>query len=488
MMGNIIESDKKAFRNLLRLDVVRGEDSTGVAVIGLGNDDVHLYKKLGAPDNLFNSHEHWQKRGVYDGPPGKVFIGHNRYATTGKVIDDNAHPFHHNTVVGAHNGTLDTVFGLEKGSQFDVDSEAIFYNLDLYDAEDTIGNIDGAYALTWADLQENKFKVIRNKQRPLHWTRRLDQDVIYWASLPWMLELALAYANVNHGPIHEFATDTLYTMDMTLLDEGKARDMKWQIKQNVLGYQWTYKGYSGIGGSGKGNFTTPSGGNNTGGQASTVHPFSGGSKMPSLPTTPELSKDEQSQWAAWVGRDIDFRVKAVKQGIGGVDFLQCYPDDPMIPDMNIHVFAKGKKEWDAMVKGTHQVVYTGKVKRFVRNVVRGKKDYYLAIDLRTIEVKETKREAADTKEDDLTGRGSTSSHIDDKLSDYIREYGDDCFYEGYRGAYLTLKEWNHATKDGCAGCSHDADPSDECMVWIDHQTFLCGDCSTLEVHQSYLVR
>lgn len=481
MIGNIIESDKKAFRNLLRFDVVRGGDSTGVAVIGRGNDDIHLYKKVGAPDVLFSSSEHFAKKGIYSGPDGKVFIGHNRYATTGKVIDENAHPFHHNTVVGAHNGTLDTVWGLEKGRDFDVDSEAIFYNLDKYDAEETIGNLDGAYALTWADLQENRLYIIRNKERPLFWTRRTDMDVFYWASQSWMLELALAYAGVSHDDVHEFATDTLYSLDMGMVDEHKARQMEWNIKQGVKGYSWATN-YSYSGGKGATNPTktntqaTQSGGSTTASSTATIHPFKQTPSTSTFTKGNELTKDEQSQWAAWVDQDIDFRVQSVLKGIGSTEYLHCYPDDPLLPAMNIRVFAKGKEAmWNMLVQGTHRTVFTGKVKRFVRNVVRGKKEYYLAIDLRTIKVKELQRESKTAKEDDTRSNLKAANSNED---------GD--FYEGYQGAYLTLKEFNQATKDGCACCSKDAETDDEDIIWLDHETFLCGECSTLEVNKSYV--
>ena len=473
MIGNIIEADKKAFRNMLRLDVNRGEDSTGIAVVEKGNDNIHLFKRVGAPDLLFNAYDQFDHKGIYTGVAGKVFIGHNRAATKGKVTDENAHPFHHNTVVGAHNGTLDSVYQLEKGHSFDVDSEAIFYNLDKFDAEDTIGNIDGAYALTWADIQDNRLYIIRNKERPLSWTRRKDKDVIYWASLPWILEIGLAYANISHEDIHEFSPDTLYHLDMGLVDEGKSREMKWGVKPNVKGYEWPTYSYKG--GQGASNFSSTTSTTKTGGgtTSSNVHPFKPASSTNSVPFTKdeELTKDEQAQWAAWVDKDIDFRVQFVKTGVGGAPYLHCYPDNPILPVMNIRVFAANKPIWNDMVKGIHRNVYTGKVKRFVRNIVKGKREYYLAIDLRTIE-KAKEKEPVDKEGDTST---TLSSDTDDTR-----------FYEGYQGTYLTRKEWERATKDGCAGCFTDADELDEDIHWLDHQTFLCGACCELEVHKSYV--
>src|SRR3546814_8848521 len=62
-----------------------------------------------------------------------AFVGHNRFATKGKVNDLNAHPFHYGNIVGAHNGTLEKSSwdALDKklGEDTDVDSQAIITSI-----------------------------------------------------------------------------------------------------------------------------------------------------------------------------------------------------------------------------------------------------------------------------------------------------------------------------------------------------------------------
>lgn len=466
MAGNFIDADKKAFRNLLRFDVVRGEHSTGVATVDKGSEMIHLYKKVGAPDLLFSAYEDFELNGTYKGPDAKLFIGHNRYATKGAVTDDNAHPFYHGGIVGAHNGTLDTVFGLKDGNKFAVDSEAIFYTLSQMNDVEAISNIDGAYALTWYDANENKLKVIRNKERPLHWCRRKDSDVIYWASMPWMLELALAYANVTHTDVIEFNKDTLYSLDLDFVDNGKAKDMKWSIKQNVKGKEWassyTYNGNSAY-----------YNGYNQQQKAGTVHPFKGAnSSQPSPNSSADsgLTKKELVQWGAWEGKDIEFKFSEVKDGMNNIKYLSAYPEDTAL-GFNLRIFGEKNEKWEEWKNSRHTKVYIGKVKKFVRYVTRGKKEHYLAIDLRTIREKPT-------KSDDKEGYSRSSLQNDH----------DQRFYEGYRGDFLTHKEWCKATKNGCSGCSSTADEDDDELTWLADDAFLCGDCSQSGSYNEYIIR
>src|SRR5690606_33152885 len=144
MLGNVTEQDKKALMLLMRFDVTRGFDSTGLAVVHRHVDGIGVHKHIGPPEYLFSVDNAFNERGIYNGTAGKVFIGHNRAATKGKVTNENAHPFLHDGVVGAHNGTLTSVSTLVDGDKFDVDSEAIFYNLSMFDAKDVIKDVWGA--------------------------------------------------------------------------------------------------------------------------------------------------------------------------------------------------------------------------------------------------------------------------------------------------------------------------------------------------------
>lgn len=61
-----------------------------------------------------------------------LLLAHTRFATRGKVLPQNAHPFEHGNIIGAHNGiiTNHTVLNYRYDRHFDVDSQHIFAHLD----------------------------------------------------------------------------------------------------------------------------------------------------------------------------------------------------------------------------------------------------------------------------------------------------------------------------------------------------------------------
>ena len=72
MAGNILPQHEKAFRDLLVFDSVRGEHSTGIAVVD--KEDTHLVKVVGDPFELFNNAKYEQAmKGLH-----RCLIGHNR--------------------------------------------------------------------------------------------------------------------------------------------------------------------------------------------------------------------------------------------------------------------------------------------------------------------------------------------------------------------------------------------------------------------------
>ncbi len=82
-------ASEKAFRNLLILDSLRGEDSTGIASVKKNSEDVTVVKAVGDPFRLFET----RRFDKVMAQGNRVLIGHNRYATTGSVSASNAHPF-----------------------------------------------------------------------------------------------------------------------------------------------------------------------------------------------------------------------------------------------------------------------------------------------------------------------------------------------------------------------------------------------------------
>lgn len=475
MFGNIVEADKKALKLLMTFDASRGEDSTGLAVVQEKDNIIEIYKKVGGPHILFQE-PIFDAKNLYSGPRGKVFIGHNRAATRGKVSDENAHPFKHDGVVGAHNGTLQSTWKLEDGNKFDVDSEAIIYNLSQYNAEDVIPNIHGAYALTWYDDVEDRVFVIRNKERTLYWTRRKDKDVVFWASEEWMLEVALQKAGIQYGEIHLFETDKLYSFDVASVVPAEFRKLDWTDEGKQEGYKVPVVTYTA-----KRNHVF-SQHNNHGGNGSNVVPFVGTSSSSSKAS---FNKEEVAFMKLMVDTDINFKFSAIKKGVSKSEYLSAYPANPMA-DYDIRIFPSGKNDvrWAAWSKKLHNTTFKGKIKRVVENRWGPNKEVYFLIDLRSIvEVVEEPQlpleqssHSRSNLDDDGLPASNTTSFIAHLLSaDSIHNL----MYEGFNGRYLTHDEWIACTRNGCASCSEQASEFDCDMVFINHEDFLCGKCEDM---------
>lgn len=208
--GQLNVKEEKAFRMMLILDTVRGEDSTGfVSVNPLG--ETLVGKEAGDPFYLFNSEE-WV---AMTRRPNRVLIGHNRYATVGRVNKKTAHPFEFDEVVGVHNGTLGNKWALIDGYKFDVDSEALYNTIDKNGVKDAIDRVTGAWSLVWWNKLEDRLHFLRNKERPMYiaWTK--DKKNILWASERWIIEIAAAKNNIDILDLEPTEIDKLYSFDLT---------------------------------------------------------------------------------------------------------------------------------------------------------------------------------------------------------------------------------------------------------------------------------
>jgi hypothetical protein len=187
LKNGFLDRQIAAFENLLYVDAVRGEDSTGAfCVNNLGN--VFIAKEA-EDSNHFLKQQEWKDVRAKAYNNGWALIGHNRKATRGSITDDNAHPFWvQDKLVLVHNGSL--IGDHKKLADVAVDSEAIAHTLaNEPDVEKALQKINGAYALIWYDVQNKKMNVIRNKERPLFWIET--DNAFYFASESAMLYFAL---------------------------------------------------------------------------------------------------------------------------------------------------------------------------------------------------------------------------------------------------------------------------------------------------------
>lgn len=154
----------KIIRDMLVMDSIRGKDSTGIFYDNSGEVKVQKSAVTGA--------EFVDMRGVYANHnlnSADFVIGHNRAATRGIVNKNNAHPFQHDHITGVHNGTLRSYHRLPDHNLFDVDSEALIYAISEIGIE-AFERVTGAFAVVWHDSIEDTINLVRNDERPLHFS------------------------------------------------------------------------------------------------------------------------------------------------------------------------------------------------------------------------------------------------------------------------------------------------------------------------------
>jgi predicted glutamine amidotransferase len=232
MVGTLEHKHKAAMFDLFFLDTLRGRDSTGLSVVDKNNNV--LTRKMTVPGYEFiefpvvrNAMSHHDR----------VWMGHNRFKTTGDVSRANAHPFEvldtdgDVLLVGAHNGTLHNKYALEDKlkEKFETDSEALFnWFAEAHTYKDAVAALRGAWSLTWWDPTTDTFHFLRNAERPMTYAYTKDRKVLVYASEPWMIINACRRNGIeldaNEKGLSCAATniDTLYTLD---LPEGRDKEL-----------------------------------------------------------------------------------------------------------------------------------------------------------------------------------------------------------------------------------------------------------------------
>lgn len=219
---------------LLFMDTLRGGDSTGICLVENTGEVSVVKKAVWAPEffhdkeakHLFGSVAH----------SGKVFMGHNRKATTGKVSSENAHPFvAGGELVLMHNGSLP---GHQHLGTYAVDSEAIANYLHAgwnncttpEEKSKYLGFMGGAWALVWYDLRTEKLSIIRNAQRPLFiaqvdstWYFASDQNMLRCALERNTSVASIVIKDIPPYTLLEFDGETLTTEKLSFFTPAPAK-------------------------------------------------------------------------------------------------------------------------------------------------------------------------------------------------------------------------------------------------------------------------
>jgi predicted glutamine amidotransferase len=329
--GDLQFKHDKVLKQLLILDSMRGEDSTGIAAVQKIEGTVRVAKQLGDPFQLFQYKPFEQAMQKQN----RCIIGHNRYATSGDVSRKNAHPFEFDGLVGAHNGTLDGKYRLLDHMGFKVDSENLFHHIDQKGLDDALSVLDGAWALVWWDKNKETLNFLRNKERTLYVTLSEDGKQLFWASEYWMLSVILARNDIKHGKVELLDEDIHHSIHIN--DKGELG--KPVLRKAPSTYVPAYQ---------------------TGGYKNSA-PFVNGTNVTKLPARREVTVVKKTADASGTGlensylkaKGVVFETLCKVTDSHGADFISCF--DANNPYAEIRLYLKKEhKLWSMLgcdVKG-----------------------------------------------------------------------------------------------------------------------------------------
>lgn len=222
----IIKEDITIFKELMLVNSIRGPDSTGFVSGRSGktfnnkHSEVTVVKKASDP-LWFLQNMAKEELDAFENTFHDFKLGHDRWATTGEVSIEAAHPFNRPNIIGTHNGTF---YSLGKHEGYHSDSDAFFAKVDELGMRATIQTmrVTDKYALVWYDKNEERVKFLRNSHKMFWFCYHPNRNVLYYSSelgcLRWIMERHAIKPEDYWFP----REDTMYTIDpQTLKKKGK---------------------------------------------------------------------------------------------------------------------------------------------------------------------------------------------------------------------------------------------------------------------------
>jgi len=229
-----VGSDRAAENVLdgLRRLEYRGYDSAGIATIA--NGEIHLHRRKGKLKALIDL--------LHDKPlPGKIAIGHTRWATHGRPSDENAHPHRVDDIVLVHNGIIENYLELRaelasKGRTFEseTDTEIIAHLIATTKAKSLVervrlalARVHGAYAIAVISPSEPDTIIAAKNASPLV-IGISDEAGIVASDIPALLPYTRQVKILEEGEIAVIRPGSVVITTLAgKMVERKARTIDW---------------------------------------------------------------------------------------------------------------------------------------------------------------------------------------------------------------------------------------------------------------------
>jgi len=459
-------STRDMFKDLLRLDTLRGEHGTGVIAVH-GNGTRTSYKKA---VNGWDFSAFSPAKRILEDTLNHVLIGHNRHATVGGISDATSHPFEHGTIIGVHNGTLRTRWDLKDNATFTVDSDNLYYNMSIEGVEPTLAKLNGAFALVWHDSLDNTVHMVRNEERPLSMASSKDGSLLVFASEPWMFQIAAKRAGIELDATMNIKEGVHIIIDMDSFpskDSVTVTDVK--LKEKAPPYIAPASNFY----AGR-NYETNRGSSDVTSNYTNMGYFVKGSNV-FMNVTGMMSTGNGDANYFITGSVGNKRVMAQ---VTPVTYRQISKD-----------FKKVEK---VQAKFSHMIIKLaddGK-NTDITYVLNGQVDIKVVMKdiITTVSGGTVNPPLARKNKKDRRAAGKAKAK---PMDTSVYEVEEDVnvvqiSVEGFDGRKISVRKYAELTKCGCALCSSPVTIKDhKDLTWVSENAFLCGGCKDFDVNTMY---
>lgn len=413
----LIQDTEEIFDTMLYADAVRGWDATGVFFAEKDGPVSYYKRNLPSYDFMYTRRYSSLRKKNWK---FNTFIGHNRAASVGKLSDEMAHPFNFEHIIGVHNGTIQKHNSLTgHGIVHESDSEALFWAINEYGAEEVLPKVEGAFALIWYDRRTGNISIARNKERPLYIIKIKEKNSIVLASEHLMAQWAITRKGHKIESATTVEPGIIYTFD-------SANPTEWE-RQEVKLLEKKFYGQGGYGGYGdywdeyqeryKEKYSTGGAVNDIHGKILSIEDLKLGNEAELYVSSIEHHKDDILKVTGWIESKLwPTAVCYIKRKNDvGIDI-----DSVEIAD-----------------------TITGKIKHIKREGDIGIKVVI-----------------------------SAASHFEYEKEE---EEGNILYLSGPDGATVSTSRWNELTKHGCALCQCDIKTNRDVAFWTTDSQPICPD-------------